>query len=141
MEQTSRTCTDAPRLRRQGSGAKPSELQLQQPTKFDLVVNLTTAKAWCSLLQCVRTLLAQSGHAASVGSVSVYRKCGSLAYPLTPVTLPSGRPKLVTSPWSTGFAPVTKSRVKTAQLSLHFGPFAALDQVEESERARGEART
>jgi hypothetical protein len=40
-----------------------------------------------------------------------------------------------------GLAPVMKSRVKTAQLSLHFGPFAALDQVEESERARGEART
>src|SRR5262249_54559170 len=33
------------RLRRQDSGAKPSELQVQQPTKFDLFVNLTTAKA------------------------------------------------------------------------------------------------
>jgi putative ABC transport system substrate-binding protein len=26
-------------------GAKPSELPTEQPTKFDLVVNLTTAKA------------------------------------------------------------------------------------------------
>src|SRR5262245_4394104 len=72
MEQTSRTCTDAPRLRRQGSGAKPSELQVQQPTKFDLVVNLTTAKAWCSLLQCVRTLLALSGHSKASVRLSAF---------------------------------------------------------------------